>query len=156
MAFVIFSTISLLAVIYFAVMPKHLNALELAMIMIVVVFLDSNFMDIAMLNHDRFKLPRNHFKINSFYLTFTVLYPIIVAWSINQLSVMQSKPLKIFFFLFTVLAITGFEQLSKYLKVVKYVNWNWRLDLIQWLAIWLTTYFIHVLFRKLIMKELKQ
>ncbi|MED4206312.1 hypothetical protein [Neobacillus mesonae] len=156
MSFVIFSTISILAVIYFAVMPKNLNALELAMIMIVVVFVDSNFMDIAILNLHLFKLPDNHADIFTFYLTFTILYPIIVTWSIDRLSAIARKPLKLVPPLFAVLVIVGFESLTKYVKAVKYIDWNWKLDFVQWFSIWLVTYFIHLLYKKLIMKELKQ
>jgi len=156
MSLVIFSTISLVAAIYFAVKPKNLTVFELALIMLVVILLDSNIMDIVMLNIDRISLSDKRTDYFSFYCTFILLYPLMIAWNIDHISSIRFKPLKIFLSLFTILTITGFESLTKYLKVVKYVNWNWRLDLAQWLTIWLVSYFSHKLFRKLVLKELKQ
>ncbi|MFJ5714075.1 hypothetical protein [Neobacillus sp. NPDC093127] len=156
MSLVIFSTISLLAAIYFAVKPKNLNTLELAMIMILVVYLDSNFMDIAILNLKRFIVSDKPADRFSFYLTFILLYPLVIAWSIDRLYSLPHKALKVLFSLFTIMLIVGSEQLTKYVKAVNYVDWNWRLDIAQWLTIWLISYILHLLFRKLVLKELNQ
>ncbi|EKN64736.1 hypothetical protein BABA_22648 [Neobacillus bataviensis LMG 21833] len=156
MSLVIFSTVSLIAVIYFAVKPKSLTPLELVMIVILVIYLDSNVMDIVMLNLKRIHLSENLAGQFAFYCTFILLYPLMIAWNIDHISSIRHKLGKFIFVLLTILTITGFESLSKYVKVVTYVNWNWWLDLAQWLTIWLATYFIHKLFQKLVLKELKQ
>lgn len=156
MSLVIFSSISLLAVIYFTVKPKNLTPLELAMIMILVVYLDSNIMDIIMLNLDRIILSDHRHDHISFYCTFTLLYPLMIAWNLDHISSARSKSFKIFFALLTISSITGFESLSRYVKVVKYSDWNWRFDFVQWLSIWLVCFFVHKMFRNLVLKELKE
>ncbi|MFK9091837.1 hypothetical protein [Bacillus salipaludis] len=155
MSLAIFSTISLIAAIYFAVKPKSLTALELAMIIILVIYLDSNIMDIVMLNLDRISLSDKQTDHFSFYFTFVLLYPLMITWNLDHIHTIRLKSLKVFFSLLTIFTITGFESLTKYLKVVKYVDWNWRLDFAQWLTIWLVSFLIHKLFRKLVLKELK-
>ncbi|WP_042354060.1 hypothetical protein [Bacillus rubiinfantis] len=155
MSFVIFSTICLLAVIYFTVMPKNLYAIELAMILFVVVFVDSNWMDLAILNLHRFKLPDSHSEIFSFYCTFTILYPLIVGWSIDRISSLKQSWLKILIAVFSIFLITILETLTRYLNVITYLDWSWQWSLFQWLVIWLFSFIIHQFFRKLIVKELK-
>ncbi|MFZ7946308.1 hypothetical protein [Neobacillus sp. 19] len=156
MPLMIFSTISLIAVIYFTVKPKHLTTLELAMLIILVIYLDSNIMDIAMLNLERIHLSKNLSDQFSFYCTFILLYPLMIAWNIDHIHTIRLKSVKIVFSLLTILSITAFEGLTNYLKIVKYSSWNWRMDLVQWLSIWLVTYSVHKLFQKLVLKELKQ
>lgn len=156
MSLVIFSSISLLAAIYFKVKPKHLTTLELAIIMITVVYLDSNIMDIIMLNLDKISLSNHRHDHISFYLTFTLLYPLMIAWNLDHISGIHSKWGKIFFVIVTIIALTGFEYLSRYLKVVNYSDWTWQMDVVQWVAIWLAAFFVHRQFRKLIVKELAQ
>ncbi|WP_040203727.1 hypothetical protein [Neobacillus jeddahensis] len=156
MSLVTFSSISLLAIIYFVVMPKNLNTLELTMIIILVVYLDSNFMDISMLNLGTFKLTEKHHDQLTFYLTFTVLYPLFIATSLNLLRSFRFNFIKILIPFITISIIVGFDELIRHLAVIEYKNWNWPADFLQWLIIWMICYFTHILFRKLVMKELKQ
>ncbi|WP_144554968.1 hypothetical protein [Bacillus sp. X1(2014)] len=156
MSLVIFSTICSLVIIYFAVMPKNLNTLELALIMILVIYLDSNVMDIVMLNLKSIKLSDKLAGIVTFYLTFLVLYPLVLAWNIDRLYSTHHKSVKIGLSLFTILLIAGLESLTKIVNAVNYVNWNWQKDIVQWVIIWLISFGSHLLFRKLVLKELKQ
>lgn len=154
MAFTIYSTISLLAIIYCTVRPKILNTLELTMIFLVVMYLDSNVMDWVMLNLDSIDLGKTASDRFSFYLSFIVLYPLIIACSLDHLRKVKAVLARVLLILLAVLSIVGLENGLKYLKVLTYKNWNWSLDLIQWLSIYMITYFLHYLFRKLVLKEL--
>ncbi|MFB5193325.1 hypothetical protein ACE198_00190 [Neobacillus sp. KR4-4] len=156
MSLVIFSTICSLVIIYFTVMPKNLNILELAFIIILVIYIDSNVMDIVMLNLESIQLSDKIAGIITFYLTFLVLYPLVVTWNIDRLYSTDHKLMKIGLSLFTILLIVGLENLAKIVDAVNYVNWNWQYDLIQWVTIWLFSVGCHHLFRKLVLKELKQ
>jgi|SRR3954447_1844749 hypothetical protein len=155
MAFTIYSTISLLAIIYCTVRPKILNTLELTVIFLLVMYLDSNIMDLVMLNLKGIELSKQTSGRFTFYLTFIVLYPLIIACSIDHLRKLQSKLLKALIILVAVAAIVGLENGLTYLNVLTYKNWHWSYDFVQWFCICLVTYFLHSLFRKIVLKELK-
>ncbi|MEH7418138.1 hypothetical protein V7266_22990 [Neobacillus drentensis] len=156
MSLTIYSTISLIAVIYCTVRPKILNTLELTMIFLLVMYLDSNVMDLVMLNSKRIEMSRTSADRFTFYLTFIVLYPLIIACSLDHLRKVQAKLGKILLILLAVSAIVGLESGLKYFKVLTYKNWNFSFDLVQWLCTYSITYFLHHLFRKLILKELNR
>ncbi|WP_160725510.1 hypothetical protein [Bacillus sp. USDA818B3_A] len=155
MSLTIYSTISLLAVIYCTVRPKILNTIELMMIFLLVMYLDSNMMDILMLNYKRIVLGTTNSARFTFYLTFIVLYPLIIACSMDHIRKVQIKFIKVLIILAAVFSIVGLEQGLKLSKVLTYNHWHWSYDLIQWLCIYLITYYLHSLFRKLVLKELK-
>ncbi|MEH7096639.1 hypothetical protein [Neobacillus vireti] len=154
MSFTIYSTISLFAIIYCTVRPKILNTLELTMIFLVVMYLDSNVMDLVMLNLDRIVLGKTSSDRFTFYLSFIVLYPLIIACSLDHLRKVKAGFAKVLLILLAVFSIVGLENGLKYLQVLTYKNWNWSLDLLQWLCIYMITFFLHYLFRKLVLKEL--
>jgi len=154
MAFALYSTITLLAVIYCTVRPKVLNTLELTMIFLVVMYLDSNIMDFVMLNLKGIVLAKSTAARFTFYLTFIVLYPLIIACSLDHIRKINAKLLKVLMILASVMVIVGLERGLTHLNVLTYKNWNWLLDFAQWLCIYLITYCLHSLFRKLVLKEL--
>ncbi|MBM7654407.1 hypothetical protein [Neobacillus cucumis] len=154
MAFTIYSTITLLAVIYCTVRPKILNSLELTMIFLLVMYLDSNMMDLITLNIKGIILSKKSPDLFAFYLTFIVLYPLIISCSLDSIRKIQVKLGKVLMILLAVFSIVGLEQGLRYFKVLIYQNWNWSFDIIQWLCIYLITYFLHSLFRNLVLKEL--
>ena len=155
MSLTIYSTISLIAAIYCTVRPKILNTLELTMIFLLVMYLDSNIMDLVMLNFKAIELTDKTSAHVTFYLTFIVLYPLIIACCIDHCRKVQGSWLKIFLILAAVAAIVGLETGLTYLHVLTYKNWNWTYDFAQWLCIYIVTYYLHFLFRKLVLKELK-
>ncbi|MEH7116544.1 hypothetical protein V7128_03840 [Neobacillus vireti] len=154
MAFALYSTITLLAVIYFTVRPKVLNTLELTMIFLVVMYLDSNIMDFVMLNVKGIVLAKSTAAHFTFYFTFIGLYPLIIACCIDHIRKMKAKLFKVLMILAAVMSIVGLEQGLTQLNVLTYKNWNWLYDFAQWLCIYLITYYLHSLFRKLVLKEL--
>ena len=154
MSFTIYSTISLIAAIYCTVRPKILNTLELTMIFLLVMYLDSNIMDLVMLNFKAIVLADKTSAHFTFYLTFIVLYPLIIACCIDHCRKVQAKWLKIFLILAAVAAIVGLENGLTYLNVLTYKDWNWSYDFAQWLCIYIITHCLHFLFRKLVLKEL--
>ncbi|PLS01432.1 hypothetical protein [Neobacillus cucumis] len=154
MAFAIYATISLFAVIYCTVRPKVLNTLELTMIFLVVMYLDSNIMDFVMLNLNGIVLAKATSARFTFYLSFIVLYPLIIACSIDHIRKIKAKLGKVLIVLAAVMAIVCLERGLTNLDVLTYRNWNWLYDFAQWLCIYLITCCLHSLFRKLVLKEL--
>lgn len=102
MAFTIYSTITLLAVIYCTVRPKILNSLELTMIFLLVMYLDSNMMDLITLNIKGIILSKKSQDLFAFYLTFIVLYPLIISCSLDYIRKIQAKLGKVLMILLAV------------------------------------------------------
>lgn len=156
MPLVIFSSITIMAIIYFICIPKKINALELSVIALVVIYLDSNFVDIILLNLDRFEISEHPIDIVTFYINLIILFPLIIVWSVNFFCRIKALLGKLLIIVFTTSLITAIESVSEQFKIVEFVHWEWWWTFLQWFLTWIISYFIRLWFRRLLLKELER
>jgi hypothetical protein len=153
LTFVIFSSVTILFLLFFVTQPKRLHTFEILFIWFLLIFIYENFLAYFTLNAKVLVFSEKPQMVASIVVSRLFLTPAIIIWSIGLIKTLHTWWKKGTFVLIIVSVLVGIEYLAQWLGVLKLENWTLWWSFAEWGFIFLMAIWIQKRFHIILIKE---
>lgn len=152
MAFSIFLSITVIAMISFIVTKKNLHLFEIMFIWMIAIIIDHNFMTVVAANLGMYEFAHNPSRYWALSLVRIILFPLLIVWYFDKTA--ARKHTKWICLPFGIGLLIGLEYLCDVLNVFNHTHWKLWWSLIEWFIVFLVLNYAWLWYRNTLRREM--